>query len=194
MKQQLKQAGLFAILAVFTLSLTTSFVVDAEASSPQKKGDITSKPVELSTRAKNAAAAVPEPEPEAPRSESDPTRPAGQPVAPSSKAVKSAQALEKVAIKDTTPFIEEISVRDPSIRSDRDFVVTGEETEFRAVFAIVNPVNMELRNVEVQVSSDTETVMAELSGKYDEDRRSISVLIDAVDPATINAKITGFEN
>jgi len=31
MNQKIKQAGLFAILAVFTISLTTSFVVDAEA-------------------------------------------------------------------------------------------------------------------------------------------------------------------
>ncbi len=32
MNQKLKQAGLFVILAVFTLSLTTSFVGNAEAS------------------------------------------------------------------------------------------------------------------------------------------------------------------
>ncbi len=37
MNQKLKQAGLFAILAVFTISLTTSFVGDAEAS-PQSRG------------------------------------------------------------------------------------------------------------------------------------------------------------
>ncbi len=56
MNQKIKQAGLFAILAVFTISLTTSFVGDAEAS-PQSRGDITSEPVKPSSKALQRAQA-----------------------------------------------------------------------------------------------------------------------------------------
>jgi len=91
MNQKIKQAGLFAILAVFTISLTTSFVGDAEAS-PQSRGDITSEPVELSAKAQQLANAEVETKPEAPRSESNQKRPAGETPEPSSKALQRAQA------------------------------------------------------------------------------------------------------
>jgi len=91
MNQKLKQAGLFAILAVFTLSLTTSFVGDAEAS-PQSTGKVTSEPVELSAKAQQLANAEVETKSEAPRSESDPRRPAGETPEPSGKALQRAQA------------------------------------------------------------------------------------------------------
>ncbi len=91
MNQKLKQAGLFAILAVFTISMTTSFVGNAEAS-PQSRGDITSEPVELSVRAQQLANAAVEVKPEAPRSESDQNRPAGETPEPSIKAQQRAQS------------------------------------------------------------------------------------------------------
>ncbi len=192
MNQKIKQAGLFAILAVFTMSLTTSFVGDTEAS-PQSRGEIKSEPVEPSIKAKNRAQATPEPEPETPRSESDPTRPAGGPVEPSSKAIRSAQALEKATPEDVSPFLQQIAVHDPNTRSDRDFTVTGDVTTFTVVYAVQNPSNIDLRNVEISVTSDTESVSAVMLGNYDKDHRSISVMIDAVDPATVNAEIVGFD-
>ncbi len=192
MNQKLKQAGLFAILAVFTMSLTTSFVGDAEAS-PQSRGELTSEPIEPSIKAKNQAAATPEPEPETPRSESDPTRPAGGPVEPSSKAIRSAQALEKVTPEDVSPFLQQIAVNDPSTRADREFTVTGDVTTFTVVYTVENPSNIDLRNVEISVTSDTESVSAVMLGNYDKAHRSISVMIDAVDPASVNAKIIGFD-
>ncbi len=122
MNQKIKQAGLFAILAVFTISLTTSFVGDAEAS-PQSRGDITSEQVEPSIKAQQRAQSpsidpvntgdpvweTPEPsikaqqkanvevetEPEAPRSESNQKRPAGETPEPSIKAQQRAQALDQ---------------------------------------------------------------------------------------------------
>jgi len=192
MNQKLKQAGLFAILAVFTISLTTSFVGDAEAS-PQSRGDITSEPTEPSIKAKNRAQATPEPEPETPRSESDPTRPAGGPVEPSSKAIRSAQALEKATPEEVQPFLQQIAVHDPNTKSGKDFVVTGDVTSFTVVYSIENPANIDLRNVEILVTSDTESVSAVMLGNYDKDHRSISVMIGAVDPASVNAEILGLE-
>ncbi len=192
MNQKLKQVGLFAILAVFTISMTTSFVGNAEAS-PQSRGELTSEPIEPSIKAKNSAAATPEPEPETPRSESNPTRPAGGPVEPSSKAIRSAQALEKATPEEVQPFLQQIAVHDPNTKSGKDFIVTGDVTTFTVVYSIENPANIDLRNVEISVTSDKESVNAVMSGNYDKDHRTISVMIDAVDPASVNAKIIGFD-
>ncbi len=192
MNQKLKQAGLFAILAVFTISLTTSFVGDAEAS-PQSRGKITSEPTEPSIKAQQKANAEVETEPETPRSESNPTRPAGGPVEPSSKEIQRAQALEKATPEDVSPFLQQIAVHDPSTRADRNFTVTGDVTTFTAIFAVVNSANVDLTNVEILVTSETESVSAVMSGHYDKDHRTISVMIDAVDPASVNAEIVGFD-
>ncbi|HSB50087.1 MAG TPA: hypothetical protein VLC72_01975 [Nitrosopumilaceae archaeon] len=120
-----KQVGLFAILAVFTLSLTASFAGVADAL--------------------------------------------------------------------TSPALETIKIHDPSTRAERDYMVNGDVTTFTAVFAVVKPANIDVRNVEILVSSDTESVKGKLLGNYENNRRIISVMIDAVDPASINAKIIGFE-
>jgi len=191
MNQKLKQAGLFAILAVFTISLTTSFVGDAEAS-PQSRGKITSEPVEPSIKAQQKANAEVETEPEAPRSESNQKRPAGEPVETSIKAQQRANAVPESAT-ETSPSLQQISVHEPTTKSGKDFVVTGDVTSFTVVYAVVNPANVDLRNVEILVTSDTESVRGEMFGNYDKDHRSISVTIDAVDPASVNAKIIGFE-
>ncbi len=191
MNQKLKQAGLFAILAVFTISLTTSFVGVADAS-PQSRGDITSEPVKPSIKAQQKANAEVETKPEAPRSESDATRPAGGPVESSGKAKQIAQAVEEFTV-EASPSLQQISVHDPTTKAGKDFVVTGDVTSFTVVYAVVNPANVDLRNVEILVTSDTESVSAVMSGNYDKAHRSISVMIDAVDPASVNAKIIGFE-
>ena len=140
MNQKLKQAGLFAILAVFTMSLTTSFVGDAEA---------------LSIKAEHKA-----------------------------------QLLEKLKVEASTS-LQQITVHDPATKAGKDFVVTGDVTTFTAVYAVLNPANIDLRNVEILVTSDTESVKAELIGDFDRKYSIISVEIDAVDPASVNAKIIG---
>ena len=138
MNQKLKQAGLFAILAVFTMSLTTSFVGDAEA---------------LSIKAEHKA-----------------------------------QLLAKLNV-EASPSLQQITVQDSATKAGKDFVVTGDVTTFTVAYAVVNPANIDLRNVEILVTSDTESVKGELIGKYDKIRSIISVEIDAVDPASVNAKI-----
>lgn len=120
-----KQVGLFAILAVFTLSLTASFAGVADAL--------------------------------------------------------------------TSPTLETIKIQESSTRSERDYIVNGDVTTFTAVYAIVKPANIDIRNVSVVVTSDTESVEGKLIGGYDNKHRIVSVMIDAVDPASINARITGFE-
>jgi len=138
MNQKLKQAGLFAILAVFTMSLTTSFVGDAEASS--------------------------------------------------SKDPKFRAQLENIEV-ETSLSLHQVTAQDPATRPGTDFVVTGDVTTFSVVYAILNPANIDLRNVEILVTSDTESVKGEISGEYDNRHSTISLKIDAVDPASVNAKI-----
>ena len=140
MNQKLKQAGLFAILAVFTMSLTTSLVDVAEATSSDK-ADHSRELVNLNVEA--------------------------------------------------SPSLLEIAVEDHSTRLGTDFVVTGDVTTFTAVYAVLNPANIDLRDVEILVTSDTESVKAETMGNNDRTRAIITVAIDAVDPASIKAKIIG---
>ena len=154
MNQKLKQAGLFAILAVFTMSLTTSFVGDAEAS-PQSRGEVPSGTTELSVKAEHKA-----------------------------------QLLEKLKV-EASISLQQIIVQDSATKAGKDFVVTGDATTFRVVYGVLNPANIDLRNVEILVTSDTESVKGELRGNYDKKHSVISVTIDAVDPASVNAKIIG---
>ncbi len=148
MNQKLKQAGLFAILAVFTMSLTTSFVGIDEAFAT--RADVPSQPTE------------------------------GHPKA----------HLEDLKV-EASPSLQQITVQDLNTRPGMDFVITGDETTFRVVYAILNPADIDLRNVEILVTSDTESVKGELFSDYDKRRAMISVMIDAVDPASVNAKIIG---
>jgi len=179
MNQKLKQAGLFAILAVFTMSLTTSFVGNDEAFAT--RADTPSQPTEGNPRETIASEAGQE----SPRSSSDPTRPAAGPTEGHPRA-----HLEDLKV-EASPSLQLVKVKDISTRPGTDFVVTGDETTFKVVYAVVNPSNIDLRNVEILVTSDTESVKGELFGDYDKKRAIISVMIDAVDPASVNAKIIG---
>jgi len=98
MNQKLKQAGLFAILAVFSMSLTTSFVGDAEASS--------------------------------------------------SKDPKFRAQLENIEVEGS-PSLKQVTINDPATRPGTDFVVTGDVTTFKVVYNVLNPANIDLRNVEI---------------------------------------------
>ena len=142
MNQKLKQVGLFAILAVFSMSLTTSFVGDAEASSSKDS------------------------------------------------KFRAQQLLENTVV-EVSPSLQQVLIKDPNTRPGTDFVVSGDVTTFKVVYNVVNPANIDLRNVEILVTSDTESVKGELRGTYDDSRSTITVEIDAVDPASVNAQIIG---
>ncbi len=183
MNQKLKQVGLFTILAVFSMSLTTSFGGNDEAFAT--RADVPSQPTEGHPSAQDRAAVEVEVKAEAPRSSSDATRPASGPTEGHPKA-----HLEDLKV-EASPSLQQITVQDLNTRPGMDFVVTGDETTFRVVYAILNPADIDLRNVEILVTSDTESVKGEISGDYDKERAIISVMIDAVDPASVKAKIIG---
>jgi len=142
MNQKLKQVGLFAILAVFSMSLTTSFVGDAEASS-------------------------------------------------SKDSKFRAQQLLENPVVEVSPSLQQVLIKDPNTRPGTDFVVSGDVTTFKVVYNVVNPDNIDLRNVEILVTSDTESVKGELRGNYDKTHSTITLEIDAIDPASVKAEIIG---
>jgi len=118
MNQKLKQAGLFAILAVFTISMTTSFVGDAEATAEKGKRSSLpiAEPVEPSIKAQQKANAEVETKPEAPRSESNQKRPAGETPEPSIKAQQRAQASSFDPVNKGAPVWE---TPEPSIKAQQ---------------------------------------------------------------------------
>jgi len=188
MNQKLKQAGLFAILAVFSMSLTTSFVGNDEAFAT--RADVPSQPTEGHPKAQQRADVEVEVKAEAPRSSSDATRPAGESTEGHFKAQQREQLQEKLKV-EALPSLSQVIISDPATRPGTDFVITGDETTFRVVYAVVNPADIDLRNVEILVTSDTESVKGQLFGDYDQKNSIISVMIDAIDPASVNAKIIG---
>ena len=69
-----------------------------------------------------------------------------------------------------------------------------EATTFKVLYRVINAVDSDVRNIEISVSSDTQTVSGDLSGNLHPTRNSIiSVMIKAHDPASISAEIVDFD-
>ena len=173
MNQKLKQAGLFAILAVFTISLTTGFVGEADARGVEVESE--------STRSSEAPG-------------HSGAKAAGQTPEQSTRGVQAQEAepvslsLKQMELRDETGNLATESTKGFVSRAD-DY---GLET-FRAIYTIVNEGDGNVKNIEILVTSDTETVSVELQGNLDPKHSTITAMIKAVDPASINAEIVEFE-
>ena len=67
-------------------------------------------------------------------------------------------------------------------------------TTYKVLYRVLNAVDSDVRNIEISVSSDTQTISGELSGNLHPTRNSIiSVMIQAHDPASISAEIADFD-
>ena len=64
---------------------------------------------------------------------------------------------------------------------------------YQVVYRVLNAVDSDVRNIGISVSSDTQTVSGELQGDLEIKRSTISVLIQAHDPASISAEIADFD-
>ena len=64
---------------------------------------------------------------------------------------------------------------------------------YQVLYRVLNAVDSDVRNIEISVSSDTQTVSGELQGDLEIKRSTISVLIQAHDPASISAEIVDFD-
>jgi len=64
---------------------------------------------------------------------------------------------------------------------------------YQVLYRVLNAVDSDVRNIEISVSSDTQTVSGELQGDLEIKRSAISVMIQAHDPASISAEIVDFD-
>jgi len=98
------------------------------------------------------------------------------------KLVGEAQMVDNGELKQTSANLKE----NPEARDDP--VPT-----FRTIIKVSNAADSNVRNVEILVTSDTETIQTELQGNLGSRHSTVTTLIKATDPASINAKIIGFE-
>jgi len=84
-----------------------------------------------------------------------------------------------------------------TVKAVNQYVPTSADddaTTFQVLYRVLNAVDSDVRNIEISVSSDTQTVSGELSGNLHPTRNSIiSVMIKAHDPASISAEIVDFD-
>ncbi len=93
-----------------------------------------------------------------------------------------AQMVDNGELKQTSSYLKE----NPEARDDP--VPT-----FRTIIKVSNAADSNVRNVEILVTSDTETIQTELQGNLVPKHSMVTAMIKATDPASINAKIIGFE-
>ena len=73
-----------------------------------------------------------------------------------------------------------------------DFQQYDTTQTYRAVYKVENPENGNVSNVKILVSSDIDSVQGKLQGNWDPKHSVITVMIQANDPASIDARIIGF--
>jgi len=185
MIQKTKYIGLLAILPLVMVALSPDFIGQADALGPK---DVAAKLKAL----------------QEPREENDPFKghsgahATEKTIELSSKAIRYAQAAPDNTVElSLTQVTEPQTTLDFAMKSTKGFVPRSADYDtetFRAVYLVQNAGNGDVQNVQISVSSDTETVQAELQGNLDPKHSVISVMIKAADPASINAEIVEFEN
>jgi len=178
MNNKLKNIGLLAILSLVTVSLSSSFLNEAEA-----RGVVVTSSIDddrfKGHSGSGAAAQVPE---------------------PSAKAQQVAQADTEAVSLSLEEF--EFDGKSTNVSNDaptqntKKFVPRADDFSletFEAIYTLVKSGDGDVRNIEIMVSSDTETVSAQLLGELDVKTSVIAVEIKAVDPASISAEIISFE-
>ncbi|MFQ5781877.1 MAG: hypothetical protein ACE5GR_02330 [Nitrosopumilus sp.] len=95
------------------------------------------------------------------------------------KQVTEPEQSSEVSVKTTKGYVPK--------RSDSDAIT------YRVIYRVQNDGTTDVKNVMISVHSDTETADGKLSGWLDARHSSITVLVKAVDPTLIDAKIVGYE-
>ncbi len=179
MNQKLKNIGLLAILSLVTVSLSASSLTEAEA-----RGVVVTSSIEDDRFKGHSGHSVTAQTPE-----------------PSAKAQQVAQATETEAVSLSLEEFEfdgkstNVS-NDATTQNVKKFVPRADDyglETFNAIYSVVKSGDGDVRNIEIMVSSDTETVSAQLLGELDVKHSVIAVEIKAVDPASISAEIISFE-
>jgi len=177
-QKTIKNIGLLAILSLVTVSLSGSFLNEAEA-----RGVVVTSSIDddqfKGHSGNSAAAQTPE---------------------PSAKAQQVARADTEAVSLSLEEF--EFDGKSTNVSNDattqnvKKFVPRADDyglETFNAIYSLVKSGDGDVRNVEILVSSDTETVTGQLIGTLDVKHSVIAVEIKAVDPASISAEIVSFE-
>ena len=90
-------------------------------------------------------------------------------------------------------FDTQLSTVSSTTTTDRLVLNTSDAVTYYVTYLINNSGETDVKNVVISVQSDTEIVNAELVGKLDARNSVITVYVNAIDPATIKAKIVGYE-
>jgi len=177
-QKTIKNIGLLAILSLVTVSLSASSLTEAEARGVEVTSSIEDDRFNGHS-GESAAAQTPE---------------------LSAKAQQVAQAEAEAVTLSLEEF--EFDGKSTNVSNDATTQNTsryelraddyGLET-FEAIYTLVKSGDGDVRNVMILVSSDTETVSAQLLGELDAKHSVIAVEIKAVDPASISAEIISFE-
>ena len=91
---------------------------------------------------------------------------------------------------------EPVKSSEVSVKTTKGYVPASSDSDaitYRVVYRVQNDGTTDVKNIMISVHSDTETTVGKLSGWLDVTHSTITVLIKAVDPALINAKITGYD-
>ena len=178
MNQITKYIGLLAILPLVMVAIAPNLIGEADARGAQ---DIPFDPVSKAApghQGANPSTTVPE----------QSTR-----GAQAQEAEPVLLSLKQIELRDDS---RQQNKADLAFTSSKKMVTRGDDfgiETFRAIYVIVNEGDGDVRNVEIQISSDFETVQAKLLGNLDTKHSVVTANIKAVDPASINAEIVGFE-
>ncbi len=134
-----------------------------------------------------------------------PTSPFGDPfipgVAPEPSIKEQQRALAIPEAEQPSLTLKQMELRDMS--GDEPSVSTkgvvpkdplADAELFRVVYTVVNVGGGDVQNVAIVVTSDAETVSAQLQGALDPKRSTITVMIKAYDYSSITAEIVSFES
>ena len=105
-------------------------------------------------------------------------------------------APELTAELSLVQVIEPQETNNSATQTTKGFVPKSADNDaktFSVVYRVVNAADSDVQNVEISVSSDTETVIEELQGNLAPKHSVVSVMIKATDPASINAEIVDFD-
>ena len=178
MNQITKYIGLLAILPLVMVAIAPNLIGEADARGAQ---DIPFDPVSKAAPGhQGAQTSITVPE--------HSTR-----GAQAQEAEPVSLSLNQIELRDDT---RQQNKADVAQKTTKGFVPKGDDfgiETFRTIYVIANEGGGDVRNVEIQVTSDFETVQAKLLGNLDSKHSTVTVMIKAVDPASINAEILGFE-
>jgi len=79
------------------------------------------------------------------------------------------------------------------VKGERYSSQSSDSVTYQVVYSVYNSGETDVKNVMISVHSDMETVDSTLSGNLSPRSSTITVFVEANDPASISAKIIGFE-